>query len=155
MFKERLQSCKHQRESFGRIYRLSYNLVLVSGKTGVGNTHKSCAVWSSVKTHSTVVGAPSAGHSMRIRAFLSMVFTFTCRDKSYISQSHLTCLPGSSLPLALVNQNLDVMAGLTKASNNFRNRSANEHFGLCKWLMLDPPNALEFLIVAHTLASKC
>jgi hypothetical protein len=42
----------------------------------------------------------------------------TCTETPYISQSHFTCLPGSSLPLLLVNQNLDVTAGSTKASNH-------------------------------------
>ena len=54
---------------------------------------------------------------MRTRSFFSTAFTFTSTEKSYISQSHLTCLPDSNLLLLLVNQNLDVMAGLTKASN--------------------------------------
>ncbi len=69
------------------------------------------------KIHSTVVGAPYADHSIRIRLFCSTAFTLTSTEKSYISQSHLTCAEGSNLPLPLVNQNLDVMAGSTNASN--------------------------------------
>jgi hypothetical protein len=38
-------------------------------------------------------------------------------ETPYISKSHRTCLPTSSLPLLLVNQNFVVMLGLMKASN--------------------------------------
>src|SRR5262249_54703506 len=69
-----------------------------------------------VNTHSTTVGVPYPGHSMRIRSFGSMASAVTGIDMSYISQSHCTCLPASSLPLPLVNQNLDVMSGLINAS---------------------------------------
>src|SRR5262245_22071119 len=54
---------------------------------------------------------------MRIRLFCSIALTLTSAEQPYISQSHLTSLPGSNLPLLLVNQNLDVMAGSIKASN--------------------------------------
>src|SRR5262245_28693372 len=68
-------------------------------------------------THSTVVGPLYPGHSMTMCLFGSMAFTVTEIEMLYISQSHWTCLPASSLPLPLVNQNFVVMSGLTKASN--------------------------------------
>jgi hypothetical protein len=33
-----------------------------------------------------------------------------------ISQSHVTCLPASNMPLPLLNQNFEVIAGLTNAA---------------------------------------
>src|SRR5262249_33918564 len=70
-----------------------------------------------VKVHSTVVGPPCPCHSMRMRLFGSMAFAATGIEMPYISQYHSTCLPVSSLPLLLVNQNFVVMSGLTNASN--------------------------------------
>src|SRR6266536_2149533 len=70
-----------------------------------------------VKIHSMVVGSSKAIHSTRIRLFGSTAFTFTSVDELYISQSHRICLPVSSRPLLLVNQNLVVMAGSMNASN--------------------------------------
>src|SRR5688572_11267827 len=52
-----------------------------------------------------------------MRAFGSMTFTFTGTENLYISQVQVTCLPASNRPLPLLNQNLDVMAGFTNASN--------------------------------------
>src|SRR6266700_3172901 len=54
---------------------------------------------------------------MRMRFCSSIARTVTWTEKSYISQSHWTCLPGSNLPLLRVNQNLVVMSGLINASN--------------------------------------
>ena len=54
---------------------------------------------------------------MRIRRFRSIALTLTCAETPCISHSHVTCLPGSSRPLPRVNQNRDVMAGSTNASN--------------------------------------
>ena len=54
---------------------------------------------------------------MRIRLFFSMAFTSTWVETPYISQSHRTRLPASSLPLPLENQKRDVRAGSTNASN--------------------------------------
>ncbi len=47
----------------------------------------------------------------------SMALAVTGIEIPYISQSHWTCLPASSLPLLLVNQNPVVMSGSMKASN--------------------------------------
>jgi len=66
--------------------------------------------------HSTLVGVPCPGHSTRIRLFGSISFTATAMETPYISHSHRTSFPASSLPLPRVNQKLEVMAGLTKAS---------------------------------------
>jgi hypothetical protein len=55
-------------------------------------------------------------HSTRMRLFSSMAKTLTWVEASYISHFHWTSLPGSNLPLPLVNQNLEVMAGLINAS---------------------------------------
>src|SRR5215470_784730 len=52
-----------------------------------------------------------------MRLFGSITFAVTGTEMSYISQSHCTCFPASSLSLLLVNQNLVVMFGLTKALN--------------------------------------
>src|SRR5262249_3159733 len=57
------------------------------------------------------------GHSIRMRLFGSITFAVTGTEMPYISHSHCTCFPASSLPLLLVNQNLVVKFGLTKASN--------------------------------------
>src|SRR5258708_27879517 len=54
---------------------------------------------------------------MRMCFCSSMALTLTWEETSYISQSHWICLPGSSLPLLLVNQNLVVIVGLINASN--------------------------------------
>jgi hypothetical protein len=54
---------------------------------------------------------------MAMRLFGSMAVAVTGIETSYISHSHCTCLPASSRPLLLVNQNFVVMSGLTKASN--------------------------------------
>src|SRR5262245_36161305 len=53
---------------------------------------------------------------MTIREFFSTAFTSTEIEKWYMPHSQVTCLPGSSLPLPLVNQNWVVMSGLTNAS---------------------------------------
>src|SRR3712207_8271648 len=44
------------------------------------------------------------------------IYTLSLHDALPISQSHRTSVPGSSLPLPLVNQNLEVIAGSTTAS---------------------------------------
>src|SRR5262249_20090736 len=67
--------------------------------------------------HSTVVRPLYPGHSIRMRLFGSITFAVTGTEMPYISHSHCTCFPASSLPLLLVNQNLVVKFGLTKASN--------------------------------------
>src|ERR1051326_2002555 len=54
---------------------------------------------------------------MEIRLSSSTTFTLTGTETSYISHCHCTCLPSSSLPLLLVNQNFIVMSGLMNASN--------------------------------------
>src|SRR5215211_5987202 len=54
---------------------------------------------------------------MRIRLFCSIAFSLTWVETLYISQSQRISLPGSSLPLLLVNQNLVVIAGSTNAAN--------------------------------------
>jgi hypothetical protein len=69
-----------------------------------------------VKAHSTVVRFPGSPHSTRIRLFGSMDNTVTNAEAPYISHSHQSCLPASSLPLLFVNQNFVVMSGSTKAS---------------------------------------
>src|SRR5258707_7058192 len=69
-----------------------------------------------VKIHSTVVGVPYPSHSTRMRLCSSMAKTLTWVEASYISHSHWTCLSGSNLPLPLVNQNFEVIAGLINAS---------------------------------------
>jgi hypothetical protein len=101
MFKERLQSCKHQRESFGRIYRLSYNLVLVSVKTGVGNTYKSCAVWSRRKDPLNRCGRAIRRPFDEDSSISFNALYIHLQGQIYISHTHLICMPGSSLPLAL------------------------------------------------------
>src|SRR5215217_3911714 len=54
---------------------------------------------------------------MTIRLFVSIAFTVTLTETSYISQVQVTCLPGSNRPVLFVNQNLDVIAGSINASN--------------------------------------
>src|SRR5437762_14361148 len=54
---------------------------------------------------------------MTMRRFGSSAFTVRCVELPNISHSHCTCLPASSRPLLLVNQNFVVISGLTKASN--------------------------------------
>src|SRR4030095_4725073 len=66
-----------------------------------------------------VVGTPLYGHSTRILLLASTSLTFTWTDKLYISHVHVTDLPASNFPLLLVNQNLVVIWGSTKASNTF------------------------------------
>src|SRR5262249_40918821 len=70
-----------------------------------------------VKVHSTVETVLYAVHSTRIRRFCSTSLATTFMEWLYISQSHSTSLPGSNRPVPLVNQNFDVIAGSTKASN--------------------------------------
>src|SRR5687767_11609925 len=67
--------------------------------------------------HSTLVRPLYPSHSMSIRLFGSIAFTATSVDAPYNSHSHFTCLPISSRPLLLVNQNLVVMLGSMKAAN--------------------------------------
>src|SRR5215471_3256079 len=52
-----------------------------------------------------------------MRLFGSITFAVTGIEIPYISQSHRTCFPASSLPLLLVNQNFVVISGSTKAQN--------------------------------------
>jgi hypothetical protein len=47
----------------------------------------------------------------------STALAVTSIDTSWLSHSHRTRLPVSSRPLPLLNQNLDVIRGLTTASN--------------------------------------
>jgi hypothetical protein len=49
--------------------------------------------------------------------FSSIALTLICSKWLNISQSQRICLPACSLSLPLVNQNWDVMAGFTNASN--------------------------------------
>src|SRR5215510_1879931 len=54
---------------------------------------------------------------MTMQRSCSIALAVTGIEIPYISHSHCTCLPASSLPLLLVNQNLVVTSGLTKAAN--------------------------------------
>src|SRR5215831_19456121 len=69
-----------------------------------------------VNVHSTRVRPLYPSHSMTSRLLGSMTLGVTDVDTLYISQSHLTGFPTSSLPLLFVNQNLVVISGLMKAS---------------------------------------
>src|SRR5262249_44359803 len=69
-----------------------------------------------LNVHSTVVSVLYPRHSIAMCAFGSTTLTVTGTEWLYISQSHCSCLPGSSRPLLFVNQNFDVISGLTKAS---------------------------------------
>ena len=52
-----------------------------------------------------------------MRSFGSIDCTETSAETPYISHSHRTCFPASSLPLLFVNQNCVVSAGSTNARN--------------------------------------
>src|SRR5215475_6388082 len=69
-----------------------------------------------VNVHSTSVRPLYPSHSMTSRLLGSITFAVADVDTSYISHSHLTGFPTSSLPLLFVNQNLVVISGLTNAS---------------------------------------
>src|SRR5262245_49903580 len=77
-----------------------------------------------VNVHSTVVGPPCPGHSMRMRLFGSTAFTSTGTEMPYISQSHWTRFPGSSRALPLVNQNFVVHRGRRGLRRHRRGTSA-------------------------------
>src|SRR5690349_10587612 len=66
------------------------------------------------KVHSTMFESGN-DHSIAIRLLGSIVFTSTSVSAPYISHRQRTRWPASSLPLALVNQNLVVTAGSMKA----------------------------------------
>jgi hypothetical protein len=114
VFEQDLQGAQDDGEAAGGVGDAGQDLIAITAEAGLGDLDVGGAVPQGVKRNSTVV-ALSSPHSKRIRRSAWTSLTETLVETPYISQSHRRSAPAVILPLLLVNQNLVVMAGSTKA----------------------------------------
>lgn len=118
-FEQRLDCGQDHRKGSHGAERTGDDLVRVAAVDSLCDLDEGCAIDTRSEApldRRAVVIVPTFPQSMRIRRSFTTSTTRTPADALYISQSHRTSAPGTSLPLLLVNQNLLVMSGSTKAS---------------------------------------
>jgi hypothetical protein len=114
VFQQRLQGAQDDGEAAGGVGDAGQDLIAVTAEAGLGDLDVGGAVPPRGKAQldgrrlvvTPLEADPTVGLDL---------LTATLVETPYISQSHRRSAPAVSLPLLLVNQNLVVMAGSTKA----------------------------------------